>query len=381
MKILLVSDIFYPHPGGVSEHILHLADNLRLLGHEARILAPSYGQNHPWESNDIIRMGRAFKFIKNQSFSVITVGLTLPWDMQKLLQREHFDIIHIQGELAQSLAYFAIKYSQSRNFITFHSCHEGSIGYTLMEPLMEQYFRKIDGLIAVSTVARDSALQHFPGVYRIIPNGVDTRRFHDQVEPRPELKTDNPKILFVGRFEPRKGLKYLFQALPRIKAVFPDVTLVIVGSGILEKYYRQLVEKQLQHNVLFVGNVPREELPRYYASCDIFCSPAIGAESFGIILLEAMAAGKPIVASDIPGYRTILEPGQEGVFCQPCNADDLAEKIIALLREPALRKKMGQQGRAKALQYDWSIITRQVVDYYLEVMNSSRSDDEISPTT
>lgn len=322
-------------------------------------------------------MGRAVKFLKNQSFSALTIGLTLPWAMQKLLDRERFDIIHIQGELAQSLAYFAIKYSNSCNFITFHSCHEGSIGYTLMEPLMEQYFRKIDGLIAVSTVARDSAQQHFRGNYRIIPNGVDIRRFHDRLPPLAGLAANQPKILFVGRFEPRKGLKYLLQAMPRVKQAFPKATLVIVGSGFMEKYYRRLAKKYMKDNVIFTGNVGRDDLPRYYASCDVFCSPAIGAESFGIILLEAMATGIPIVASDIPGYRTVLDDGQEGLFAQPYRADDLADKIVTLLRDPNLRIEMGRRGRLKAQRYDWPIIARQVLDYYLEVLKGKSLKTEL----
>ncbi len=372
MKILLVSDIFYPHMGGVSEHIFHLWENLRGLGHDAKILAPSYGRNQPFVNEHIIRMGRAVKFPKNRSLSAITFGFTLPWSIQKLLRREQFDIVHIQGELGQTLAYFAIKYSTARNFITFHSCHEGSLGYTLAEPLMEQYFRKIDGLIAVSTVARDSASQHFPGTYRIIPNGVDIREFDGNVKPLASLAKYDPKILFVGRFEPRKGLKYLLQALPRIISVFPDAILVVVGTGIMERYYRRFIEEHVKDHVIFAVNAPREAIPGYYASCDVFCSPAIGAESFGIILLEAMAAGKPIVAADIPGYRTVLEQGREGVFCQPCDPDDLADKMIALLRDQDLREQMGRAGRAKARLHDWPIITRQVLDFYTEVLNHNQ---------
>lgn len=237
---------------------------------------------------------------------------------------------------------------------------------------MEQYFRKIDGLIAVSTVARDSASQHFPGTYRIIPNGVDVRQFDDTKPPLPFLAQFDPKILFVGRFEPRKGLKYLLQSFPKIIDAFPGAILVVVGAGIMKRYYRRFVEQHIKDHVIFAANVPREEIPRYYASCDVFCSPSIGAESFGITLLEAMAAGKPIVAADIPGYRTILEEGREGVFCKPCDPDDLADKVITLLRDRKLREHMGRQGRAKARQHDWPIITRQVLDFYTEVLNRSR---------
>lgn len=368
MKILIVSDIFYPHTGGIPEHMLYLWKNFKKLGHEAKILAPSFGRNYPYVDEDIIRMGRAIKIPKNRSFSVLTFCLTVPWKMRKLLNRENFDIIHLHGPIAPVLPYFALKYSQARNFITFHSAHEESLGYVLWEPLLEQYFRKIDGMIAVSKVARDSVSKYFPDDYRIIPNGIDTTRFRPDVEPMEELKKFSPKVLFVGRFEPRKGLKYLLQAFPMIIKEFPGAKLIVVGSGFLERYYRRYIEEHIKENVVFVGRVSPDDLPRYYASCDIYCSPATGAESFGIVLLEAMATAKPIVASDIPGYRTILEEGKEGLFFKACDPVSLAEKIVYLLKDIESMKNMGEAGRKKARQYDWEIVTKQVVDFYSEVL-------------
>jgi phosphatidylinositol alpha-mannosyltransferase len=370
VKILLVSDIFYPHTGGVSEHILHLFKNLNALGHHAKIVAPSFGRNYPYVDENIIRMGRAFKIPKNRSFSVITLSLKLPWEFRKFLQSNNFDVIHIHGPLAPVLPYFALKYSTSKNFITFHSAYEESLGYVLFEPVLEQYFRKIHGLIAVSSVARDCVAKYFPdGHYRIIPNGIDTSRFRPDIQPIDMLKDFYPKILFVGRFEPRKGLKYLLMAFPDIIKEFPDAKLVIVGEGFLEHYYRQYIEGHIKDHVIFVGRVSPEDLPRYYASCDIYSSPATGAESFGIVLLEAMASGKPIVASDIPGYRTILDDQAEGLVFPPCDHKALAEKIIHLLKNPTLMRQYGEQGRVKSLRFDWKKVTQQVCDFYQEVLN------------
>jgi len=369
MKILIVSDIFYPHTGGVSEHMFYLWQNLKTLGYKALILAPSFGKNYPYVDEDIVRMGRAIKIPKNQSFSVLTFGITIPWKLRRFLNKEKFDIIHIHGPVAPVLPYFALKYSRSKNFITFHSAHEESFGYILWEPVLEQYFRKLDGLIAVSEVARDSVSKYFPGNYRIIPNGVDTNRFRPDLKPIAELEKYPFKILFVGRFEPRKGLKYLLQAFPTIIKEFPDAKLVVVGSGFLENYYRRYIEEHIKENVIFAGRVAPGDLPRYYASCDIFCSPATGAESFGIVLLEAMASGRPIVASGIPGYRTILEDNKEGLFAKPCDPGSLAEKLINLLKNKKVMMAMGHNGRKKALKYDWHIVTKQVLDFYSEVLN------------
>ncbi len=368
MKILLVSDIFYPHTGGISEHILHLWKNLNNMGHTAKILAPSFGKNYPYVDEKIVRMGRAIKIPKNRSFSVLSFGITIPWQIRRLLEAEKFDVIHLHGALAPTLPYLALKYSRAKNFVTFHSAYEESFGYVLWEPVLEQYFRRIDGLIAVSEVARDCVTRYFPiGEYRIIPNGIDTERFRPDIPIIEELKQYSPKILFVGRFEPRKGLKYLLMAFPLIAKEFPEAKLVIVGEGFLEHYYRRYIEDHIKNNVIFVGFVKPEELPRYYASCDIYCSPATGAESFGIVLLEAMASGKPVVASDIPGYRTILDDGAEGMVFEPMNHEALARKVICLLKQPELMKKFGRAGRDKAKKYDWKVVTKQVLDFYTEV--------------
>jgi len=370
LKILYVSDIFYPHTGGVSEHIFYLWKNFNELGHQAKILAPSYGNNYPYVDEKIIRMGRAIKIPKNRSFSVLSFGITLPWQVRKFLATEKFDIVHLHGQIAPVLPYLALKYSTAKNFITFHSAYEESFGYVLWEPVLEQYFRKIDGLIAVSSVARDCVAKYFPFKdYRIIPNGVDTERFSPAVAPIEELRKHSPNILFVGRFEPRKGLKYLLMAFPEVVKKFPGAKLIVVGEGFLEHYYRRYIEEHVKENVIFVGFVKPEDLPRYYASCDIYCSPATGAESFGIVLLEAMASAKPIIASDIPGYRTILQDGGEGLLFEPMNPEALAKKIIYLLKKPELMKKFGSAGLKKAKGYDWKIVTKQVLDFYTEVCN------------
>lgn len=368
MKILIVADNFYPHTGGVSEHMLYLWQHLRKFGHDAKILAPSFGKNYPYVDENIIRIGKAITVPKNKSFAVLTFGITIPWKLRRFLDGENFDIVHIQGPVAPVLPYFVLKYSKAKNFVTFHSAHEESLGYVLWEPVLEQYFRKIDGLIAVSEVARDSVSKYFPGDYRIIPNGIDTNRFNPDVKPMPELEKYSQKILFVGRFEPRKGLKYLFQAFSIIIDEFPEAKLIVVGRGFLERYYRRYVEEHIKESVIFAGHVSPEDLPRYYASCDIYSSPATGAESFGIVLLEAMASGKPIVASDISGYQRVMEQGKEGLFFKACDPESLAENVICLLKDKKRMREMGQSGRKKSLRYDWKIVTKRVLDFYKEIL-------------
>jgi phosphatidylinositol alpha-mannosyltransferase len=371
MKILLAADDFYPHTGGVSEHMYYLWQCLKKMGHDARVIAPSFGNNEPYVDKDIIRMGRGILIPKNKSFSVLNLGLvTIPWKLRRLFDKENFDIIHIHGPLAPVLPYYTLKYSRTVNFVTCHAAHSDSLGYILWEPVLEQYFRKISGLIAVSEVARDSISKYFPGNYRLIPNGIDTERFKPDNETIPYLDKFSPKILFVGRFEPRKGLKYLLKACPTILKAFPEAKFIIVGSGVLEHYYRSYMDEYFEEHVIFTGHVSPDELPKYYASCDLFCSPATGAESFGIVLLEAMASGKPVLAADIPGYRTVMQDNEEGLFFTVCNAGSLADKAVELLKDRKRMKQMGLKGRKRAMQYDWSKVTKKVVDYYSEVLRS-----------
>lgn len=370
MKILIVADDFYPHTGGVPEHMLHLWQSLRNMGHDAKIMAPSFGKNDPYVDENITRLGRGILFPKNKSFSIFNLSLTIPWKLRRFLDREDFDIVHIHGPLAPVLPYYVLKYSNAKNLVTFHAAYEDSFGYLLWEPVLEQYFRKISGLIAVSEVARDSVSKYFPGKYRIIPNGIDTNRFRPDIESIGYLEKFSPKILFVGRFEPRKGLKYFFQAFPMVLREFPSAKLIVVGSGVLERYYRRYVDEHIKEHVIFAGYVSPGDLPKYYASCDIFCSPATGGESFGIVLLEAMSSGKPIVAFDNPGYKTVMQDGVQGLFCKTCDVESLAEKVISLLKDKKRMKKMGAKGREEALTYDWQIITKRILDFYAEVLHT-----------
>lgn len=364
MKILLVSDTFYPHVGGVSEHMFNLWKCLKSMGNEVRILAPSFGRNEPYDDPDFIRIGRAFKFPINKSISVIAVGFSISRQVKEYLDQQNFDIVHIHGPLSPVLQYFALKFSRTTNVITYHCAQESSLGYLLAEPILEQYDRKLHGRIAVSSVARDSVARYFQADYKIIPNGIDTSRFNPANRPLPELNGNGPRILFLGRFEPRKGLKYLLQAHSCVVKKFPEAKLIIAGQGILGKYYRMYIIDHIKSNTIVLDNVANDILPRLYASCDIFCSPATGAESFGIVLLEAMASGRPIVATDIPGYRQVMSDGQEGLMCRPCDHESLADALVNMIADPQRRREMGCKGREKSSAFDWRIITGKIYDYY-----------------
>ena len=368
LKICLVSDVYYPHPGGISEHIYHLAQHLRQRGHTVKILTADYGDNKGYDHPDILRIGRAVPIPINKSTGMVTVGRNLSEEVQGIMAREQFDVVHMHGPLAPMLPFLALLHSQATNFATFHAAHEDSTGYALFGPILQGYFEKLHGLIAVSPVARDSIAKYFPGDYRLIPNGIDTARFHPEIEPLERFEDGSPTILFVGRLESRKGIRYLLQAFPYVWERIPKVRLVVVGPGKARTLYRYLTNSQVRERIFFEGLVQARDLPRYYMSCDVFCSPATGQESFGIVLLEAMACGKALVASDIPGYRCVVSHGEDGMLVPPRSPKRLAVMLSKVLSDKALREHLGAQGRRKAEQYSWSRIAEQVEEYYLDVM-------------
>jgi phosphatidylinositol alpha-mannosyltransferase len=369
----MVSDLYLPEPGGIAEHIYHLSQRLRDQGHQIHVLTAGLPNGARGASGDrapdekfVHRVGRGLPIPVNRSMSRIAIGYRVGKQVRELLEAERYDIVHIHGSLAPTLPLAALKQSHSINVATFHAGHERSAGYRVFHSYLRGYFRRLHGLIAVSETARRAMDEYFPGDYRIIPNGVDTDFFRPDVKPAHELGRRRPRILFVGRFEPRKGLTYLLDALPMIRAAVPEVQCIVVGSGPrgVEKYRRKLNE-DMADAVIFTGTIPGKARPHYYASCDVFCAPSTGNESFGIILLEAMATGKPIVASDIEGYRDVLTHGVEGLLVPPKDETALARAIVEILKlSPARRRRMGAAGRAKALKYSWPRVADRVEAFY-----------------
>lgn len=372
MKIALISPYDYPYPGGVTEHISYLDKHLRRLGHETKILAPCSSDEADLQDHVIKVSGNVISVPFSGSRARVGLSPGTYWRVKRILRQEQFDIVHVHEPLSPTLPLFVLRHSKAVNVGTFHAYRESHAGYQYGKPIFKRLFAKLDGKIVVSEAVHKYLVHYFPDDYVIIPNGVDVERFGGQdAKPLPRYQDGKLNILFVGRLEKRKGFKYLLRALPYVKAEVPNVRLIVVGAYDKDdkrpfvRYARQLH----LHEVKFVGYVSAEELPRYYATCDLFCAPSTGFESFGIVLLEAMASGKPIVASDIAGYRSVLSYGQEGLLVEPENERALAGTIVRLLKDPALRQRMGQRGRAKALEYSWEKIARRVLDYYQEVLD------------
>ncbi|HID93333.1 MAG TPA: glycosyltransferase family 1 protein [bacterium (Candidatus Stahlbacteria)] len=372
MKICMVTDPYYPYPGGVAEHVHHLTLELRKLGHRVIVLTGS--QNKEGEP-DVIQMGKLVSFPANLASITFTFHWRLPFLVWHFFRENSFDIVHAHGPLGFNLPYFAVHYAVAPCVGTFHTVYVGYNFYALAKMLLKDDFRKLKGVIVVSKAAKNNIAPHFPGYYRIIPNGVDVERFNPKVPPIPEFTSSNPKILFVGRLEPRKGLQHLLAAFPFIKKELPNVELIVVGTGPQAQKYQKIAEHELGGAVKFVGYVTPKDLPSYYRSCDVYCSPAVGGEAFGIVLLEAMASGTPVVASNIEGYKEVVRDGYNGLLANPLDPRATASAIVKVLKDRALRRKLQENGRSFAESYSWRNVAKQVEQFYLELLNKHNKSD------
>lgn len=373
LKILLVSDMYYPLPGGIPEHIHHLYLEMKKMGHTVHILTGKTFRDRTETSSDIIRYGYSISVPANNSFSQISVGISLFSQVKDLLSKEKYDIVHIHGSLAPTLPILTLLCSESTNIVTFHAAHNRSIGYSALKSPLSNVFRRIDGLIAVSKEAERSVSMYFPGDYRIIPNGVNISRFNPNSQRLGKYDDDRKNILFVGRHDPRKGIKFLYKAMDHIIEEMPEARLIVVGKGLLKRYYRMSISERVREHIIIEDYVDYDLLPSYYSTADVFVSPATGGESFGIVLIEAMASGVPVVASRIRGYRQVAKHRYNAYLVKPKDTRELAEGIMEVLRNEKLRKDMVANGFESVKQYSWNVVTKQVIDYYREIMKRKAS--------
>jgi phosphatidyl-myo-inositol alpha-mannosyltransferase len=365
LKVGIVSPYGYPHPGGVNEHVRHTYEAMRRLGHDAWIITSKYGKERATEGH-VIRLGTGYAIPANGSMGRVTLSWRFKERARALLAEHRFDVLHFHEPLVPFLSPTVLDQSDTVNVATFHAFGGFSPSYWIGRRFAGQLVDKLDGRIAVSGAARHFISRYFPGDYRIIPNGVDLDRFTD-AEPLEEWRDGTINILFVGRFEERKGLIHLLQAYHRLRKRHVDARLLVIGSGPKAREYRRFVGLRQVRDVEFLGRLTDHDKARFFASADIFCSPATGQESFGVVLLEAMAAGVPIVASDIHGYKNVVQRDVQGILVEPRNHRALAAALYKLANDEELRHRMGEAGRAMAPDFSWDRVTERIVDFYHEV--------------
>ncbi len=327
----------------------------------------------------IYNMGRTIPFPFNGSIARITFVPALPWGVRRVLQREHFDVIHIHEPLVPSLSLDVLRLSGTLTIGTFHAFAQPGmasaphLAYASAYPFLRRYFSRLSGRIAVSTAACQFISHYFPADYRIIPNGIDLQRFNLHSASLPQFMDDKWNILFVGRFEKRKGAKYLLRAIPAIRERHPNTRFIFVGEGRLRAGFQHFVEQAGWPDVVFTGYVSDDEKPRYFASSHVFCSPATGGESMGIVLLESMASGTPVVASNIQGYTTVVTSDVDGLLTTPRDSEGLASAISSLLENEPLRQQLIRAGLQKVRDYAWPQVAHRIEDYYCRLLDERQT--------
>jgi phosphatidylinositol alpha-mannosyltransferase len=362
MKIGIVTPYAYPLPGGVNDHVGSLYRVLRARGHDVRIITSSHGLQKASEG-DIIRVGKGFSVPFNGSMGTITLSPSYLAQMRAILERERFDVLHYHEPFVPFLSLVTLTLSTSVNVGTFHAFGGLSISYEFGKRMLGHYAGKLHGRIAVSPAARHFISRYFPGEYKIVPNGVEPGRYQRAV-PIARYRDGVPNILFVGRMEPRKGLIHLLRAFRKLQRDGVRARLLLVGTGPGEREARRYVLTRQLDDVEFLGRVSEAQKAQLFKTADIYVSPATGRESFGIVLLEAMSAGAPIICSDIHGYRGVVRRERDGILVEPGNADALTASIRRLIDDPALRAQLSRAGEERAQLFTWERVGQAVEEYY-----------------
>ncbi len=369
MRIAFVSPYDWLTPGGVNQHIQQLTERFEEYGHEVAIFAPSTGE---LADERVVSIGHPLPVPASGSTARIALNPRLGRQVRRVLEERQFDVVHVHEPLMPTLPIQVLRSSRAVNpgvvnVGTFHATKDGGNRlYSYGRGLLKRWYRELDGKIAVSPPAQQYVGRYFPGYYNVIPNGIDIARFADPtLDPIAEFDDGAVNILYVGRAEKRKGLGHLLRAVGVVNARDPTPRLIVVGPDSRRKRrYRTSMEREGRRGIVFVDHVSDADLPRYYRSADIFCSPATGHESQGYVLLEALSSGTPIVASNIDGYASVITDDVDGLLVRPRDPLALADSLTSLVRNRQQRARLAAAGRKRADVYSWPRVTRRVLSYY-----------------
>jgi phosphatidylinositol alpha-mannosyltransferase len=367
--------------GGVNSHIRAQAAALRARGHRVTVFGAS---SSPLPDGEIA-LGSCVSIVLDGTKTGFGVDPRAWFDVRRLFDRHAFDVVHMHEPFMPLVPWFVMRRCRVPIVATFHTHREaGHRWYARFRRWLQPMMARVTTRLAVSEAARGTVARHFPGSYDIVPNGIDVGRFQQAGATPRSMRPARPHVLFVGRLERRKGADLLVRAMALVQRRFPDAQLVLVGEG-PERAALQRLAEEAGVDAIFEGRVTEEELPAYYRAADVVCSPALGGESFGVVLLEAMAAGRPLVASRIDGYAELLNDAACATLVDVDDPAAIADAIGSLLADPELRRALGVRAATHATAYDWSIIARRLEDIYrrvvapapINVAPSSRERDRV----
>src|SRR5271165_3992767 len=366
MRIGMVCPYSFDVPGGVQSHVLQLAEVMRARHHEVSVLAPS--SPHVELPDYVVSGGKAVPIPYNGSVARLRFGPATHRKVKRWLAEGNFDVLHLHEPNAPSLSMLALMIAEGPIVATFHTSTTKSLTLSFFEPILRPWHEKIVGRIAVSDLARRWQMEALGSDAVEIPNGVDVASFANA-----PLLDGYPRsgktVLFLGRFnEPRKGMAVLLRALPALVERFPELQVLIVGRGDQEELRKEA--GALAGHLRFLGQVNDDEKASALRSADVYCAPNTGGESFGIVLVEAMAAGTPVVASDLHAFRRVLCDGDAGMLVPVEDGAALAAGLVAVLENDQLAKRYVAAGADAVRRYDWSVVANQIMQVYETVAGS-----------
>ncbi|MEM6108081.1 glycosyltransferase family 4 protein [Mycobacterium sp. 050272] len=366
MRIGMVCPYSFDVPGGVQSHVLQLAEVLRERGHYVSVLAPA--SPHVRLPEYVVSAGKAIPIPYNGSVARLQFSPAVHGRVRRWLTEGDFDVLHLHEPNAPSLSMWALRIAEGPIVATFHTSTTKSLTLSVFQGVLRPWHEKIVGRIAVSDLARRWQMEALGSDAVEIPNGVDVAALACapllQGYPRP-----GKTVLFLGRFdEPRKGMEVLLEALPRVVDRFGDLQVLVVGHGDEDELRAKAGD--LAKHMRFLGQVDDAGKASAMRSADVYCAPNIGGESFGIVLVEAMAAGTPVVASDLDAFRRVLHDGDAGRLVPVGDASGLADGLIEMLESDALRERYVAAACEVVSRYDWSVVADQIVRVYETVAGS-----------
>lgn len=366
MRIGLVCPYTWDIPGGVQYHVRDLAETLLALGHHVQVLTPANDEDDL--PSYVTCAGRAVPIRYNGSVARLQFGPVAAARVRRWLRDGHFDVLHVHEPAAPSLSLLTCVLAKGPIVATFHAATVRSRWLSAVGGVLQPFMERIAGRIAVSDLARRVQVEHLGGDAIVIPNGVDVSHFASAA-PLPGYPRAGMTIGFLGRFdERRKGLPILLEALALVASAHPDLHLLVAGRGDESDLYDELPDI-LAGRVTVLGEISEDDKARMLASIDIYCAPNLGGESFGVILVEAMAAGAAIVASDLDAFRRVLNDGTAGVLVGRSNVSALAAGLSELLGDPVRREKLVLAGQLAVQEYDWPVVSERVLAVYETVVS------------